>query len=556
MADGFIDRHRDTLDKALAAIGSRDYWTPYPEIPSGRIYGETANADGRAAFEAKLGQRFEIDQPGVVDYVGSEVSPFGMTLGITYPRSNPDALVAAASAAQGAWGKAGIDTRAGVCLEILDRINKQSFEMAYAVMHTTGQGFVMAFQAAGPHAQDRGLEAVAYACEAMRWTPAQASWVKPRGKHEPLRFDKKYRIVARGIGMVICCSTFPTWNSYPAIFADLATGNAVVVKPHPTVVLPLALTVRIAREVLAEAGFDPNLVVLQTDTIDEPIAQELAIRSEIGIVDFTGGSSFGDWLETHARHAVVYTEKAGVNSVVIDSTDDFKGMVRNIAFSLSLYSGQMCTTPQDIFVPRGGIGTDEGHKSIEQVAGALGAAVDALVSDPESSADIIGAIQSEATLARVDGAAAGGDVIRHSAPLAHPRFPDARVRTPLILGVEAKDESRYMREMFGPISFVVATEGTEDSLARAVRAARKCGAITCSVYATDPAVLEAAEDAAAEAGAALSCNLTGSVYVNQAAAFSDYHVSGANPAGNASLTDLAYVANRFRIAQSRVPVAA
>ena len=27
-------------------------------------------------------------------------------------------------------------------------------------MHTTGQGFVMAFQAGGPHAQDRGLEAV------------------------------------------------------------------------------------------------------------------------------------------------------------------------------------------------------------------------------------------------------------------------------------------------------------------------------------------------------------------------------------------------------------
>ncbi|MFQ5972090.1 MAG: phenylacetic acid degradation protein PaaN, partial [Alphaproteobacteria bacterium] len=451
---------------------------------------------------------------------------------------------------------ADIDTRAGVCLEILDRINKRSFEMAYAVMHTTGQGFLMAFQAAGPHAQDRGLEAVAYAYEAMRRTPAQASWVKPRGRHEPLRFEKKYRIVPRGIGLVVCCSTFPTWNSYPAIFADLATGNAVVVKPHPTVVLPLALTIETAREVLAEAGFDPNLVLLQTDTIDQPVAQELAIRPEIGIVDFTGGSSFGDWLEQHARHAVVFTEKAGVNSVVIDSTDDFKGMVRNIAFSLSLYSGQMCTTPQDIFVPRGGIDTDEGHKSIEEVAGALSGAVDALVADPDSAADIIGAIQSEATLARVDGAAAGGEVVRASAPLAHPRFPDARVRTPLILRAEAEDESRYMRELFGPISFVVATEGTEDSLARAVRAARKCGAITCSVYATDPALLEAAEDAAAEAGAALSCNLTGGVYVNQAAAFSDYHVSGANPAGNASLTDVAYVANRFRIAQSRVPVAA
>jgi hypothetical protein len=49
----------------------------------------------------------------------------------------------------------------------------------------------------------------------------------------------------------------------------------------------------------------------------------------------------------------------------------------------------------------------------------------------------------------------------------------------------------------------------------------------------------------------LSVNLTGGIYVNQSAAFSDYHVSGANPAGNACLTDSAFVANRFRVAPMR-----
>ena len=49
----------------------------------------------------------------------------------------------------------------------------------------------------------------------------------------------------------------------------------------------------------------------------------------------------------------------------------------------------------------------------------------------------------------------------------------------------------------------------------------------------------------------LSCNLTGGVFVNQSAAFSDFHASGANPAANAALTDGAYVASRFRIVQSR-----
>ncbi len=53
----------------------------------------------------------------------------------------------------------------------------------------------------------------------------------------------------------------------------------------------------------------------------------------------------------------------------------------------------------------------------------------------------------------------------------------------------------------------------------------------------------------------LAVNLTGSLLVNQSAAFSDFHVSGGNPAGNASLTDAAFVANRFRVIETRTPLA-
>jgi len=43
------------------------------------------------------------------------------------------------------------------------------------------------------------------------------------------------------------------------------------------------------------------------------------------------------------------------------------------------------------------------------------------------------------------------------------------------------------------------------------------------------------------------------VYVNQTAAFSDFHATGANPAANASLTDAAFVAGRFRVVEIRRP---
>src|SRR6516165_5425714 len=153
-----------------------------------------------------------------------------------------------------------------------------------------------AFQAGGPHAQDRGLEAVAFAYDEMKRVPARVTWEKP-GKTESLKLEKTYRILPRGIGVVVGVSTFPTWNSYPAIFADLATGNAVIVKPHPAVRLPLAITVEVARSVIKEAGFDPNLVTLAADTAEQPITKALVTHPEVAIVDFTGSSAFGNWIE-------------------------------------------------------------------------------------------------------------------------------------------------------------------------------------------------------------------------------------------------------------------
>ena len=72
-----------------------------------------------------------------------------------------------------------------------------------------------------------------------------------------------------------------------------------------------------------------------------------------------------------------------------------------------------------------------------------------------------------------------------------------------------------------------------------------------ALYSTDPAIVEHAEEAALRAGVALSINLTGAVFVNQSAGFSDFHATGANPAANACLTDSAFVASRFFVVQSR-----
>jgi phenylacetic acid degradation protein paaN len=546
----FFEAHRALLDQAVAASRSRGYWSAYPEVASGKIYGETAKADAEAAFKAMLGKPFELGQPEK-SRVGREVSPYGMPLGVTYPAADTDTLLAASAKAGEAWADASIEDRVGVCLEILGRINKQSFLIASTVMHTTGQGFMMAFQAGGAHAQDRGLEAVAYAYDEMKRVPASVHWSKPQGKGDPLAVDKNWRIVPRGISLVIGCATFPTWNGYPAIFASLATGNSVIVKPHPGAILPLAVTVKIARDVLTEAGFDPNVIMLAADEADAPIAKELVTDPRVAIVDFTGSPVFGEWVRENAATDLVFTEEAGINPIVIDSTSDFRGLCNNIAFSLSLYSGQMCTAPQNIFVPAGGIETNDGKKTFDEVATGIATAVDKLLGDPERAAAILGAVQNEATVKRVESARKLGRIVRDSGPSAMAGFDAARTATPLILAVDAKDEAAWGEERFGPIAFVVKTASTADSIALAAGSAKRKGAITASLYSTSDEIIDQAADAFAKAGVALSVNLTGGIYVNQSAAFSDYHVTGANPAGNACLTDAAFVANRFRVATVR-----
>src|SRR5690606_29286885 len=117
-----------------------------------------------------------------------------------------------------------------------------------------------------------------------------------------------------------------------------------------------------------------------------------------------------------------------------------------------------------------------------------------------------------------------GRIVRDSASMPVAGFDHARTASPLLLAVDAKDDRAWGEERFGPIAFVIRTGSTGESIALAAQSARRKGAITSSLYAMSDGVVEEAADAFARAGVALSVNLTGGIYVNQSAAFSDYHV--------------------------------
>lgn len=547
MTHPLFDKHHALLEQAQTAVTRRTHWTPYPENP--RAYGETALDDGLQAFNAYRDAQFYVDQPGVQGRGGEEVSPYGLPLNVSYPCCGPDALIAAARSAMLPWVRAGIETRTGVCLEILARLNQGSAELAHALMHTTGQSLGMAFLTGGPQAQARGLEALAWAHREMSLVPQEAEWQRNASQ----RLEKRFLVAPQGISLVIGSATQPTWNAYPALFASLATGNPVIVKPHPTAILPLAISVAVARQVLKEAGFDANLVSLLVGNPDGPLARDIALRPEIRLIDYAGAPDFGNWLIENARQARLFVETGGVNCVLVDSTYDYKALLKNLVLSLCLDAGQLRSTPRTIFVSREGVQTPAGLISDTQFGLDLAYAMGKFLEDPARAVEVLGAIQSPATIARIEAARdlaeGSADILRYSGPLSHPQWPQARVYSPLLMRSMADQPLLFMEERFGPIATVVSTANNAESLSLAETTMREKGALNFLVHSTRPHVCQQAEDVALRAGVALSFNLTGPVLINQPAGFADFHASGANPAASCGMIDAAFVANRFYFSQ-------
>lgn len=550
------DKHQELLTKAIEALHRRDFFAAYPEHPSPAIYGETADEEGRKKFQAMEGNKFgELQQENPADWVGEEISPYLQdSLKITYPAFDTETLITRAEQVKKEWRNATADERAGILIESLERISKRFFEIAYATMHTTGQGYMMAFQASGPHAADRALEAIATGYEELKRFPESTRWDKPMGKYN-LIIDKTWRAVPKGIGLVIGCSTFPTWNSVPGLYASLMTGNPVLVKPHPGAVLPMAIVVAEIQHVLKESGLSPNICQLAADTSDHLITKELAEDPRIKLIDFTGNSKFGGYLERlHGK--TVFTEKTGVNSVILHSVDNIDKVAANLAFSVTLYSGQMCTAPQNFYIPEGGIQTKEGKISFEEFAEKLVENINGLVDNPKAGPYVLGTIQNPGTCERItDAEEMGGKVWLSSRTIENPQFKNARIATPSVIEMQAEDRDKFSQELFGPIALLIRTKDIEESVEMARSMAEEHGAISCGAYTTDPAIRELIEEEMSLAATPVSFNLVGNIYMNQNAGFSDFHVTGGNPAGNASFTNPEYVIKRFTWVGHREPAA-
>ena len=96
----------------------------------------------------------------------------------------------------------------------------------------------------------------------------------------------------------------------------------------------------------------------------------------------------------------------------------------------------------------------------------------------------------------------------------------------------------------------------ENAVKHVAESVQEHGALSTAVYTTDYRRQKMAEEELVYAGAPVAFNFTGPIWVNQSAAFSDFHGTGANPAGNASFADLSFITQRYNVIGSRALVTA
>ncbi len=492
-----FDLHHARLDAALDARRRRGFWAGFADTPDDAAYPMAAARDGARAWQSRLGRPFGLAQARDQGRGGGEVSPYGFPLGIDYPSASPSQWLERAERAGRGWARVEVTTRTGIALEALARLNRQSFEMAQAMMHTTGQPWLMAFQSGGPHAQDRALMAIAATYEALRRVPSG------RAAHTG---GTTWRVASAGTALVLGSALSPNWAAYPGLFASLVAGNPALIRPHPRAILPLALTVDTLRSVLAEAGLDPDIVQLCVDGEATGSARTLATAPTIGLIDHAGDHAFTAWLAAHARGARLFTETQGLSPAVIDGTEDLEGLCRDLAYRLVLHAGQTRAAPRLIFLPAEGVPTGRGHCRFDDLAASLAAAIDDVLADPADAAAILGALADPGALARIERCRPLGRVVREPGPVSLAGHPRARTSSPMLVAMEGGAEEGAFDLEPGPVACLVATHDTAESIERAAHVAATRNAVGAIVQSADDQVLETAADAFVARGVAVTCN--------------------------------------------------
>lgn len=238
-----------------------------------------------------------------------------------YVEADPDTVeraVATARRAAGAWAREPAAARAALLRRVADTMAAQRSETIALMVGD-----------AGKLVREADIE-VSEAIDGARYYAEQAELLE--GLHGPAHFSP------HGVIVVAPPWNFPYAIASGGVFAALAAGNAVILKPAPQTVLVGSSIVSQCHE----AGI-PADVVQFLPCADEGSGRRLITHDGVDAVVLTGAFDtarhFLAWRPELALHA----ETSGKNAIVVSAAADEEDAVRDLLRSAFSHAGQKCS---------------------------------------------------------------------------------------------------------------------------------------------------------------------------------------------------------------------
>lgn len=264
--------------------------------------------------------------------------------------------VARARRAQAELGETSLAGRAKLLSRLLDRVVREADAIVELVVQDTGK------------TREHALMGEVWpVCEKLRWTIKHGPrHLAPERVSSGMLPHKRARIEYAPLGVqgAIVPWNYPFQNLMNPIVSGLMAGNAVVVKPSEWVAYSSARFAAMVREVVAEAGFDADLVQIVQGYGDTGRA---LIASGIDGLLFIGSGENGKRvLATAAEHLVpVVLELGGKDPLIVFEDAHVDAALHAALNGAFINAGQNCVAAERILV----------HESIlssfEAKAGAL-----------------------------------------------------------------------------------------------------------------------------------------------------------------------------------------
>ncbi len=270
-------------------------------------------------------------------------------------------------------------------------------------------------------------------------------WMKPERRKTPLMMRMiggRAELQFQPLGVVgnISPWNFPFQLAFAPAIGAFAAGNRVMLKPSELTPQTSALM-----EEMVASAFDPAEMVVVNGGVD--VAQEFSQLPFDHLV-FTGGPEVAKHVMRAAADNLVPVtlELGGKCPVVVGKSADIKTVADRVMGTKTVNSGQLCLTPDYIFLPEGKV-----EAFIEEAHSVLSRCYDSLLDNPDYTS-VINERHWQRLKGYIDDLEARKVRIEVFNPVGEAFDDPQKHKLPFIMPVEPDDDSLIMQdEIFGPM---------------------------------------------------------------------------------------------------------